>query len=151
MAKTLLDTFQTASMWGEIISLQQNPKAVTKRWGKPEEPYVKANWDAALNTSTNSMSLGGIIRDSNGNVLVTVYSFFSQHNISTLGESSCSKKINDGLLETSIAKSTIRRWLSPSCFCSKQQLTTRFRVLFHLVWYPILNAFRSKLESLFYL
>lgn len=38
----------------------------THRWKKPGRNTVKANWDAAINTTTKKMGIGAIIRDSEG-------------------------------------------------------------------------------------
>lgn len=41
-----------------------------KGWLKPQENQVKANWDAALKVEANTTGMGGLHRDSNGEVLV---------------------------------------------------------------------------------
>lgn len=38
------------------------------RWKKPRDPLLKFNWDAAINATSKVTSLGGIIRDSTGEV-----------------------------------------------------------------------------------
>lgn len=72
VAKSQLETFQTASLHEDKDIPQPSHTVVAKKWEGPEEPFVRANWDAALNTSTNSTGLGSIVRDSNGNALVSI-------------------------------------------------------------------------------
>lgn len=92
-AATQLDIFQTASWQGERRLSQQNHKAANTRWRTLEEPYVKADWDAALNIVTNSTGLGGIIRDSNGEAMVTVCSSLRQTTSPLLAEALALRKL----------------------------------------------------------
>lgn len=68
-------------------------KAIAKRWVGPEELFVKAIWDASLNTFTNSTGLGGIIRDSNGHALVTICSTISNLISPSLAEAIALRKL----------------------------------------------------------
>lgn len=56
---------------GQQVVSSANPQGcVIKNWAKPQGKILKCNWDAALNLTT--AGLGGIVRDSGGEVLVTL-------------------------------------------------------------------------------
>lgn len=72
-----LEIYQIATRLKDESHIQHEHEegvAVGNKWIGPKAPFVKANWDAALKTTTNSMGMGGIIRDPQGNALVTMYS-----------------------------------------------------------------------------
>lgn len=46
-----------------------------KKWFPLATNMVKANWDAVINSQQATTSLGGIFRDSNGDILASFYSF----------------------------------------------------------------------------
>lgn len=51
---------------------EKGPRLGTKKgWMKPHGTQVKVNWDVALNNKVNTTGLGGLIRDSRGEVLIS--------------------------------------------------------------------------------
>lgn len=55
---------------GAVQQQAVEQRQAAKQWIKPKEHQVKINWDAALNVSNHSTDLGGLIRDSKGDVLL---------------------------------------------------------------------------------
>lgn len=45
-----------------------------KRWEKPMKHWLKANWDAAVDSTTKQTGLGLVIRDSEGEIQVSACS-----------------------------------------------------------------------------
>lgn len=42
------------------------------RWKRPDEGFVKVNWDAAMNSEKKRMGLGVVVRDEEGEVLLSL-------------------------------------------------------------------------------
>lgn len=49
-----------------------------RKWVKPDEQWLKAYWDAATHTHSNSSGLGGIIRDAEGESHIVFCSYQSR-------------------------------------------------------------------------
>lgn len=45
---------------------------IIQRWRAPEASFIKTNWDAALDEENKKMGIGIIIRDREGEILVTL-------------------------------------------------------------------------------
>lgn len=73
-AKLQLEAYQLATVLeeGPPQTLQVEGVAAAKQWIRPRETFVKAKWDAALNTNSNCIGVGCIIRVSKGNALVLI-------------------------------------------------------------------------------
>lgn len=74
--KVQLGAYQTTTLreGGIPQSSHVDEGAAAKLWIGLQEPYVKADWDAGLNTNSKSMGIEGIIRDSKEKALVTICS-----------------------------------------------------------------------------
>ncbi|GLT53961.1 hypothetical protein SLA2020_271950 [Shorea laevis] len=47
---------------------------VRPKWSKPESGMVKANWDAAIDSQSQRMGIGMVLRDETGSVLAAMSS-----------------------------------------------------------------------------
>lgn len=73
LASSLLESFQTSSIRVEGVPnpMPSCPRIVAKTWSTLRENQVRVNWDATINTTTNSTGLGDLIRDSKWDVLIS--------------------------------------------------------------------------------
>lgn len=69
------ESFQDAVNCGTTREppMQESRLGAMKGWMKLQGIQVKANWDAALKVEANTTGLGGLVRDSNGEVLVSFF------------------------------------------------------------------------------
>lgn len=65
-----LEFFQDSSSRVTSVTPPQNSdRRQDLKWLNPQAPLIKSNWDAAVDRSSQSIGLGGIIKDSTGAVL----------------------------------------------------------------------------------
>ncbi|XP_042958184.1 uncharacterized protein LOC122293773 [Carya illinoinensis] len=70
--ESLLDYKTTQSPTKLVAKGQSSSERRGMRWEKPEDGWVKVNWDASLNLKERRMGAGIIIRDEQGEALVAV-------------------------------------------------------------------------------
>lgn len=55
------------SIFGPLISIRSQGL----KWSSPQAPFIKTNWDAAVKSSSKSIGLGGVVRNSVGEIQAT--------------------------------------------------------------------------------
>ncbi|KAF5479796.1 hypothetical protein F2P56_000588 [Juglans regia] len=70
--ESLFEFKATQSLTKQGVKRNNNNARIAMRWERPENGWVKVNWDAALNLKERRMGAGIIVRDEKGEALVAM-------------------------------------------------------------------------------